>query len=472
MILAGILRDAAQHFLPVNDIARQIPRGFVHLYGKVVGDVEQDQTRIKCTMDVLSISKDAGGLEPCCGRILSFIACDNPQLTLFHGDVLEVEGTLSGFRPERNPGGFNADLYYTRKQIHARLVSRHPRAWRVHETSGSQDIPARLAQACRLSFFRVFQPLMPSAETSLLAGIVLGVHARIPPVIQDDFAVTGSSHIVAASGMNVGMTALLITLFLRPLHLPRRYVWRIMFIALFFYTLVCGASPSIVRADIMASLFLLAKMLDRDADAGIAIAASAFLLLLIQPEDLFDIGFQLTYATLLPIIALLPSLDVLQKIDPGKSAARFTAIISRMKIAAVSTMMITFAAQAGSLPLTARYFNQISFAGLAANALILPCLTLLMGIGFTLWFTSSFAHIIVLFLSRWVLSPFLCFIIGTVHLFSTIPNAAIPVPSPGWGLILLYYVGLFAAILRCNIWIAEMMPHQFNAGAFDRGGTS
>jgi competence protein ComEC len=296
---------------------------------------------------------------------------------------------------------------------------------------------------------------MPPEEAQLLTGILLGAHGHLPPRLRDAFSDTGTAHIVAASGMNVGFVALISLGLFRLLRLPRRFALFLTLPILTFYTLVAGATPSLLRADIMLSVLLLGQLLDREASIANTVAFAALLLLLIDPLQLWDAGFQLSFAAVIGILAILPLMEPTVKRIQGLSVGRnrrSSRWIEQIVYALVSAVALSFAAQISTAPLGAYYFNRLPLIGLLTNALVVPVLALLMTVGFAVWGVAVLWLSAAQALTAVVLRPLLTYIVGVVLFCTNVPCAVLNVPSPPAVLIVLYY-GLLAALL---FWLHEL----------------
>src|SRR3989344_4564830 len=151
----------------------------------------------------------------------------------------------------------------------------------------------------------VFQTTLPPVSASLLLGIVFGGKEQLPKAFSDNLASIGLIHIIAASGMNMTMLAGGVFLLL-SFFFPRKTAIILSVLALFFYMLLAGFSPSIVRAGIMASLASLASFLGKQYFAVIALGITGYSMLLFDPSVFFDLGFQLSFLSTLGIILLSP----------------------------------------------------------------------------------------------------------------------------------------------------------------------
>jgi len=213
---------------------------------------------------------------------------------------------------------------------------------------------------------------MPAREAALARGFVLGEDDRVDPRTSEDFRRSGLSHLLAVSGQNVALLALLAMPLLAALAMPlrTRLVWVLGLIAI--YVPLAGAGPSIQRAGIMGALSVLATLAGRRASRFYALACAAFLLLVLEPGIAADVGWQLSFAAVLGILLLAAPLR-------AAMVARIGGGHWRRSLADGAAM--TAAATIATAPLIAFHFESISTTTLLANLLALPAVAPAMWLG-------------------------------------------------------------------------------------------
>ncbi len=213
---------------------------------------------------------------------------------------------------------------------------------------------------------------MPAREAELARGFVLGEDDRIDAATVEDFRRAGLSHLLAVSGQNVALLALLVMPFLAALGMPlqTRLVWVIAATAV--YVPLVGGGPSIVRAGVMGVLTLLAALAGRRTSRLYALAIAAIVTLAIDPGVGADVGWQLSFAAVLGILALARPLRA--------------AIVGRLgsgglRGALAEGAALTVAASLATAPLIAFHFGALSTVTLLANLLALPAVAPAMWLG-------------------------------------------------------------------------------------------
>lgn len=221
----------------------------------------------------------------------------------------------------------------------------------------------------------VLAQIFPAPESSLIQGILLGDDSQIPSTIYQDFRDTGTSHIIAISGFNVAiLSGLIASLMTRLLGKRKGSLAAIIGISL--YTILVGASPSVVRACIMGGLGLLAAQIGRRQNGINTLAFTAAGMSLLNPYVVWDTGFQLSFAATLGLILYAAPLQE----ACVRWFSRFTGMKTASKAASLvgEYFLFTIAAQITTLPILILTFNRFSPITFLANPLVLPAQPLLM----------------------------------------------------------------------------------------------
>ncbi len=177
------------------------------------------------------------------------------------------------------------------------------------------------------------------------------------------------------SGFNVGIVAFIIFLFLKLLRLPKGLRLCVTIVLLVLYCLMTGSSTPVVRATIMAMAFILAYWFKREPDIYNSCALAVLFILLINPRQLFDIGFQLSFASVISIVCLYPKLNSLLHIESLK--VRYLRFL-------IDGCLVSFSAWLGTMGFIAYYFKIFSPITVLANIFIVPLAALITLSGFSL----------------------------------------------------------------------------------------
>ncbi|MGZ8563187.1 MAG: ComEC/Rec2 family competence protein, partial [Candidatus Limnocylindria bacterium] len=208
--------------------------------------------------------------------------------------------------------------------------------------------------------------LVPEPEAALGAGILLGVRSSIAPEINDAFAAAGLTHVVAISGWNIAIVAALVLALVRPLERRRGGRWTTALIAASAvggYVILTGASPSVVRAALMAGAMLVGRLGGSRAHATSALGLAALVMLLVAPAVLWDVGFQLS---------LLATAGLIWYGRGIEDRLRRLPAWLREPVA------LTLAAQITTLPVILVNFERLSLVAPLSNVLVVPIVPLAM----------------------------------------------------------------------------------------------
>jgi len=314
-----------------------------------VCDAPSKGAKQKVPLRVEACGPAADSLRPCTGNLLLFLDASPASGALRYGDRLWVQGDIRPCEPPKNPHAFDYRQYLHIQNMHYQVFAKD-RSYGVIATGLGHPL-WRVAFRWRVRTLDILRAHFPGIdEYAVAAALLLGYKDELPDELQTAYAETGSMHALAVSGTHVGLLyAGLLFLFRRiPWAGPgRRWVETALVLAsIWAFTLVTGASASVLRASVMFSVFLTGKAIRRQASIWNVLAVSAFGLLFFNPYLLFDAGFQLSYAAVAGMVLYYPKLQLwlppLPKwVDEG------------WKI-----LLIGVAAQLGTLPLSLYYFHQ------------------------------------------------------------------------------------------------------------------
>ncbi len=353
-------------------------------------------------------------------------------LGLATGDQLAVRGLIEE-PPELETFDYRA--YLARQGIGAVMLTREPRLVGVRGGIGAGVAGVRgwlLGGLLRV---------IPEPEAALGAGIVLGVRSGIAPHIEDAFAVAGLTHVVAISGWNIAIVASLIGAMTAPLARGPGGRWVAALaaaIAISGYVLLTGASPSVVRAALMAAALLVARLGGSTAHALSALMAAALLMLLVSPSVLWDVGFQLSTLATAGLILFAAGIDA--------RLARWPSFIR-------GPVSLTLAAQITTLPVVVGTFDRLSLVAPLANVLVVPLVPLVMLTAAIATVVGAVGPLLPVEVVGAVLSwgaggiawLLLRIMIGAGEMAAALPLASLSMTTPAW-FGAAWYPGLAAAI--------------------------
>jgi competence protein ComEC len=317
----------------------------------------------------------------------------------------------------RNPGTYDHAAHLARDGIFVLATTRADSVTALDDPGSPW--PVRVKHESVAAIGRA----LPPTSAALLAGLLLGDRTELPRDVDDAFRRAGVYHVLAVSGFNVGILAASVWALCRLLRLPYRASAVTAIIVVIGFALVVGPEPSVLRAVVMAVLVLVASLLDRDASVTNSLALAALVILAVRPSDLFDPGFQLSFAATLGIvIAPLPRGMVL------------------------GALAVSAAAQLAVLPISLTHFNQLSTIGLIANLGVVP-LAGVATVGGLVAVGLSFLSDTVAAVAFDAVWPVLLALRGLVAIAAKVPGAVLYLPAPGWPAVTCYVGGLASLLV-------------------------
>jgi competence protein ComEC len=344
------------------------------------------------------------------------------------GDYISVSGFL------REPPvfeDFNYRNYLARYQIYAvmfaeeiRPLKKEPQFNFWGKTFFSIE---KSLFAVKAKFESKINQILPEPQGAFLDGLLLGVKKFLPANLLDDFASTGTTHIIVISGFNI--TIIIKFFMFLTKRWSRKAAYLIAISGILAFIIMTGAGPSIIRAGIMATILMWAEREGRRSDATIALLLAAVIMIFINPLILrFDIGFQLSFLATAGLIYFSPLLENWLAKSRLKKAPK---ILTEAGVATIS-------AQVFVLPILLINFGRLSLIAPVANILVLPVIPLTMLLGFI----AVIAAFIFLPLGQLVGGAawlFLSYIILVIQKCADIPGASFNVGKLSWIWLAVYY---------------------------------
>lgn len=378
----------------ISSLAENYKNKEVLLYGTVVEqpDFKDDRIRLILEADSIQFGPKIISAE---GNVQAAIYKnryrESAPKQINYGDKIQLTGKIEALPHRRNPGEFDYGEYLKLHGIDASFTSFGFENIKWLGKSDPSFYKSHIIYPVKKYSIKIINKMVGGEEGEFLKGLVLGERSNISKETKEEFVNAGVSHIIAVSGLNVAYVLIIIGALLLPLPVKQSYKIFIMIAFLIFYMNLTGNVPSIVRATIMASVFLLSQVFERKTISYNIIAFSALVILLIDPQQLFDAGFILSYSAILSILYFYPKLNKLAAsagIYKNLSGGNFVHKSSRALIALV---LGTLAAQIGTIPVTALMFKKISVVSLITNVAAIPLSNVALAIGFIMIITSTFS---------------------------------------------------------------------------------
>ena len=359
--------------LPDNHVSHYADKGRWRIEGVVADKPLHRSGRWQFILSAIRIENPRGA-HGVCGLIK--VTGRGDPVTVLAGDLVSLDGRLRSIRNFANPGGFDYQRHMALKAVRARVYAR----------AGSLRCKARpQRRGCRNTIDRTRQIFADRMETalsafskdtvSLLRLMILGDRAGLTPELRSAFNRTGVGHILAISGLHVGMVAAFVFCAARwilswiPFMLKHAWASKgaalLGLLSVLGYGVLAGLSPSTQRAMIMAMVLLVRFWVGRRYDWFNALGAAALVIMVVHPPAVLGISFQLSFAAVLALIAGSSAF-------PIRMGGQDDSLRQRMYIRIAAFIRISILAILGTLPLVVYYFNQTSLVGLAANLVVVP----------------------------------------------------------------------------------------------------
>lgn len=331
-----------------------------------------------------------------------------------YGDVVEMEGKLSRPRLPRNPGVFDYRKYLIRRGIFATMTVNDPSDVRTIGTGGSAVL--RRIKGFRARIEAIIDEIMPSEKSaSILKGITLGAREELSDETYQAFLRTGTSHVLAVSGLHIGIIAgwafFLCNWIRKRVRLKSKTAAYVPIIPLVIvYACMIGFRASVVRASTLVILAIAVTILDRDRDLFNLLAIAALGILIYRPGAIWDAGFRLSFGCVASIAYLMPYWDKwLNKVRSNKWYRRTLYRI-------LQGVAISLSAQIGGVLITAHTFGRVSLAAIPANLAVVPLVGLIIPVGFVSYLAGliylplavplAWSNHFFIFILNWIISYF------------------------------------------------------------------
>ena len=356
-------------------------------------------------------------------------------------DKIKVSAKITPLKDFQNFNPSSLKEYLKNQNIHNRAYSKSPLLVEKIKSGNKYSI-LRIISFLRSKFLQKIEEYFAyetekslSSQGAILEALLLGERSRIPDSISRTFQNSGLYHLFAISGAHIAIISFLFFSIFKIIKIPTRISYILLIVFLIIYALLVEGRPSVIRATIMTLAFLFGKLIWKDVNLINTISMSAFFLLIINPFNLFALGFQLTFAATFSIILFLP---------------KIIKYLPRLPLNISELFTISLTAQLGVLPFIARAFNRVAFSSLILNFAALPLIGVIMACGY-IFLPLSFMSA---FLARIMVKVIICLInllITTSHLFDNLAFISYRIPTPRLLTIIGYFLFLFLLLLPSRI---------------------
>ena len=440
--MLGSARYETYNIIGQNDILRYATSFSekVFIEGMVISDFNASLSKRKKTfiIEASSIKFDSGKQYATRGKAL-VNSYKTPTPDIHYGDIVLLEGNMrTPFFYGRK--GFSYKKYLENKKIYVSLNIKNDFLFKKIgiDNSPSTKFKKNLISLRTICSNRINR-FLAKPYSSLASAILLGERSTINSKVWGIFKKTGTLHILAISGLHVGIMYFIFRIVLKIFRFPRAagIVFSVLF--LICYAMLAGGRASTVRAVVMFSILALGQILKRKMAFFNLIGLSALVILIASPNQVFDMGFILSYSAVLSIVYFSPKIYAI--LNPKRNQKAVRSVKEKVKDFFLGSIAVSLSAWLGLTPLTAHFFGTISPIVVVANLIAVPLLFFIMGSGLA-FLSIGFISVglaQVLSESMWF---FLILLVKSMNALSHIPFAYLEIGRIPVYMVVYCYIGL------------------------------
>lgn len=335
--------------------------------GVIAEPPEEKPKSIQCFIRIEE-QKAGGKFVTSSGEVLVYLQKDSNALNLRAGDALLFSAVFGKIKSSGNPFDFDYQKYMIYQGIRlSGFVDKS--SWRFM-SSGHLPIYKKWAFMLRDRLLAIFPDLgMKGDELGVASALIVGDKSNLDSEIKRAYVASGTMHILAVSGMHVALLFWVLNMglfFLDRVKYGKFVKLVILLLAVWLYAMITGLSGSVLRAATMITFVILGRSFSRNVDIFNSLAASAFVLLVFNPFNLVDAGFQLSYVAVISIVVFYPMIYAWLNVT-NKWLDKIWQLVA-----------VTLAAQIVTTPISLYYFHQFPNLFMASNLLMIPVSTVIM----------------------------------------------------------------------------------------------
>lgn len=350
-----------------------------YLIGVITNTPKVKNGKFIVEMDAQSIAGETKKIQSCKGKVLIYLRNDTDSLRVKYGDQLCIKGKITPLEEAKNPNVFNYKSYLYFKNIHYQAFI-PAEQWSVVKTAQA-TVFSQAALGLRSRFLEVLKKHIPAEdEAAIASALILGYKDNLSDDLKAAYAESGAIHVLAVSGLHVGIVSYLLLFFLN-LFPSNKKVWKwiklgLILLTIWSFALLTGMPTSVQRAAFMFTVLHTGRVIDREVNIYNSLAIAAFIILLIHPFAIFEVGFQFSFLAVTGIVFFFPKF---RKVwcPKNKLADYFWQLT-----------LVGFSAQLAVLPLSLYYFHQFPTYFLLTGLFIIPLAAVILYAGLGLLFLS------------------------------------------------------------------------------------
>lgn len=427
---------------PSNHVSRFAAAGeIMTVTGVIVSEPDIRPNKTYLTVEIDSLQYGNRAIDAC-GKLR--LQIQSPTAVFGYRDRIRFTGYVNEPLAGRNPGAFDYRRYLAIRQISATVTLSDAAKVTILQSGATEPFVRAIVTPVRSYISETFERFLPLDRAAVMKGFLIGDVRYIPREVYQRFKDTGTLHVLAASGANVGYVIATLLLGIRLFRLPRDYRNVLLIAGVVVFSFLAYNQPSVVRAAVMAIVALLGLSLHRDINWLNTISIAALVILLFRPLYLYDLGFQLSFGAAFSLILFMPVCE--RWLPQPKGFARKTARYFLM------ILYGSIIAQLGVTPILIYNFHSVPLVSFLANLLIVPLVGVVTTLGIILVFVSAIPVLSTLIAQ--VLSMTLGLTLSSIDFFHTLPIPQLRLGAPHLLAIIGYYLTLqllFAVVARRRV---------------------
>lgn len=392
----------------------------------------------KTTMAVAElVTKYGEQQQTVSGLVMLQMRTDSNSAKVKYGSEVLFHGLPELLGGPKNPYQFDYGQYQRFHNIYFRVFLKE-NAWRILAQNKGKRLLAGIYNLRDFFLSLIEQHVKTKAELAVASAIMLGYRDYMNADIVQAYASSGALHVLSVSGLHVGILFLALQFLLQWMDKYRQLKWvkvLLVLAVMFFYAVLTGLSPSVLRAVVMFSFFVIAKAINRDNNMYNVLGISCLLLLFWNPYLITEIGFKLSYLAVLGIVVLYP---ILQPLLTFKN---------KLLKGAWSITCLSIAAQIATFPISLYYFHQFPNLFLISNLIIIPASDFVLYLGMLICITFKIPFVFKIV--GWLFNFLLVWINKFVYFIDSLPFALIEEIQVTQTEMYLIYVIIGLALLYC-----------------------
>ena len=365
---------------------------------------------LKCIFKIKGITDKSGAMGSS-GKLMVYLENDSLSRQLTYGDEISFVARFKEIPPPQNPGEFNYKRFLAFRSIYHQQYLKSGQ-WNFLSLNSGNRLMKNIYLLRNNLLNQLKNQGIQGTEYAVGAALILGYNDKLDPEIMTAYSSTGTLHVLSVSGLHVGLVYIVFNFllgFLDRIKHGKLIKCFLIILLLWGYATLTGLSPAVLRAAAMFSFVVLGKSIHRHTTIYNTLAVSCFVLLLVNPFYIFDVGFQLSYIAVVGIVFLQPKIY-------NSWIPRYWLVNQIWKVTSVS-----IAAQLATLPLSIYYFQQFPNYFLISNLLVIPLSTVIIYNGIMVFALGAIP-----FIGPWLgklLNWLLCLLNGSVRFMEHLPYA-------------------------------------------------